>query len=317
MNKQPLISVIIPCYNSQPYIETCVNSLKVQGLSNWEAIFVNDGSKDGSLGVLETYAVQDSRIKVYSQINQGAAKAREYGISKATGIYIMFLDVDDTLDSGAFELIKNKIEKNEDADIFVACFNIVKDNKLLKSTRIFFDELDKISYLKKVLTGRCGWELWGKIYRKGLFDDSIKTPINIRIGEDAAIFIQIVSKAERIKGINYPIYNYIQYSQSASHIRSKKYAEETLNAGVFIEDYLTKQPFYCKIKDEISAMLLLFYSNSSFKWPLDRKNDLVKSIRKNHLRILPLFKISFPKSLYVLALYATNGKIADWISKVK
>lgn len=94
MNKQPLISVIIPCYNSQPYIETCVNSLKVQGLSNWEAIFVNDGSKDGSLGVLETYAVQDSRIKVYSQINQGAAKAREYGISKATGIYIMFLDVE-------------------------------------------------------------------------------------------------------------------------------------------------------------------------------------------------------------------------------
>ncbi|MBO4985111.1 MAG: glycosyltransferase family 2 protein [Bacteroides sp.] len=314
---QPLISVIIPCYNSQPYIETCVNSLKVQGLSNWEAIFVNDGSKDGSLRVLEAYAAQDFRIKVYSQINQGAAKAREYGISKATGNYIMFLDVDDTLDSGAFELIKNEIEKNEDADIFVACFNILKDNKLLKRTRIFFNELGKISYLKKVLTGRCGWELCGKIYRKELFDDSIKTPVDIRIGEDAAIFIQIVSKAERIKGINYPIYNYIQYSQSASHIRNKKYAEETLRAGIFIEDYLSKQPFYCQIKDEISAMFLLLYSNSSFKWPLSRKNNLVESIKKNHLRILPIFKIHILKSIYVLALYVTNGKITNYISKVK
>lgn len=310
-----MISIIIPCYDAYKFIRRCINSLNNQTYSNWEAIFINDGSKDETLSILNHYAKNDSRIKVYSQENLGAAKAREYGISKASGEYITFLDVDDTLEPDALEKVAKKLNYNP--DLVVANFNIVNFDKVISRTSIAFEELSSLVYLKKVLTGKYGWELWGKVYRRELFDSSIITPTNFRIGEDAAVYIQIVSRAKKIVSCNYPIYNYIQYSESASHIRNRKYAEETLLAGRFVEEFLKQQPFYDEIKEEISAMHLLFYSNSSFKYSLSRYHPLVEYIIDNHLKITALLRIPILKSFYVLFLYLTNGKIAEWLNKLK
>lgn len=315
MKEKIKISIIIPCYNSSSYIVTCVDSLKFQSDRNWEAIIINDGSKDNTLSILKSYSEQDLRIKVYSQENQGAAKAREYGISKASGEYITFLDVDDTLEPDALEKVAEKLKYNP--DLVVANFNIVNFDKIIRRTSIAFEELSSLSYLQKVLIGKYGWELCGKVYKKELFDLSIITPTNFRIGEDAAVFVQIVSRAKKIVACNYPIYNYIQNFQSASHIKNRKYAEETLLAGQFIEDYLKQQPFYDEIKEEISAMHLLFYSNSSFKYTLPRNHPLVKYIIDNHFKIASLFRIPLLKAFYVLFLYLTDGKIAELFYKLK
>ena len=310
-----MISIIIPCYNSSNYIDQCFHCLLNQSNSDWEAIFINDGSIDNTLGILKELSRKDSRINVYSQNNQGAAKAREYGISKASGEYITFLDVDDTFEPNALETVSKKFKYNP--DLIVANFNIINSNKVIRKTSISFDALNSIAYLKSVLKGKYGWELCGKVYRRELFNSSIITPTNFRIGEDAAVFVQIVSRAKKIIGCNCPIYNYIQYSQSASHIKNKKYAEETLLAGRFIEDYLKQQSFYDEIKEEISAMYLLFYSNSSFKYTLSNKHTLVKYIIDNHLKIISLWRIPLLKAFYVLLLYLTNGKIAELLSKLK
>lgn len=290
------ISIIIPCYNSLLYLDVCINSLKGQTSSDWEAIFVNDGSTDKTFDVLTEYALRDQRIKVYSQPNQGVAKAREYGLSKATGDFITFLDVDDTLQENALEQMLHAFDV--DTDIVVSGFNIVKGQSIRRKI-LHPCKLSSIDYLKKVLCGKYGWELWAKMYRKELFTTSIVTPVGIRIGEDAAVFIQLVCASRQVKILPERVYNYIQYAQSASHIRSEKYAEETLQAAFFIEDILKNTHYYQEIRPEIDVMFLLFYSNSIRKGDLSRHHPLVRQLRESHWNRAAFLKMPWYKAVYV------------------
>lgn len=304
--KKVLISVIIPCYNACQFVESSVSSLLSQTYVDWEAVYVNDGSSDDTLSLLNKYETQDSRIKVYSQINYGVAKARELGIRKAKGDYITFLDVDDTFVTNALQSFVDKIELG--ADIIVSSFSIIQDNKKIKTKRICFDKLDHISYLKKVLCGKYGWELCAKAYKRELFNSVVDTPKGIRIGEDAAIFIQLVVKAKSIIGCEQAIYNYIQWKQSASHIRDIKYAEENIQAACFIESFLKKERIYNKIRNEVDAMFILFFSNSTRRAFLDIKHPLMKKVGK-HITLFSLLNVPCKKAIYILLAYYCFSKL--------
>lgn len=300
-----MISIIIPTYNGEKYLNQCFQTLQQQTYNDWETVFIDDGSTDGSGSALQELSNKDPRIKVYSQANQGAAKARETGIAKAKGDFITFLDVDDTIPP---DYLSSMMERfTEDTDIVATGFNIICEGKITKKKILNKETLNRTEYLKKVLTGKYGWELCGKIYRKRLFDHPIQTPEGIRIGEDAAVFLQLVSHARRVQVINKPLYNYIQYQKSASHVQSTKYAEETLQAGFFIESVLKEYDFYPEIKKEIDSMFLLFYSNSTRKAYLGKTHPLVQEILKKHftlkaLRLLPIYK-----SIYIIS-YRFVGK---------
>ena len=95
MNNAPLLSVIIPVYDSRPYLSDCLKSLKRQTLRDWEAILVDDGSTDGSDEVLKAYAEADGRFRYAHQSNSGLSVARNTGLALAKGIYVAFLDSDD------------------------------------------------------------------------------------------------------------------------------------------------------------------------------------------------------------------------------
>ena len=168
--------------------------------------------------------------------------------------------------------------------------------------------LNSLTYLKSVLCGKYGWELCSKVYKRQLFNSAISTPKNISIGEDAAVFIQLITKSTVIVGCDYTFYNYIQFSQSASHIQTVEYAEETLLAACFIESYLKKQPFYELIKDEISAMFLLFYSNSTRRAFLVKRHQLLQVLKNKHFRISALRLLPWYKAIYVLVAYYLISK---------
>lgn len=306
-----LISIIIPCYNCERYFSQLFNTLTKQTYSHWEAICIDDGSTDNTGKLLTEFARKDNRIKYFYQTNQGAAKARAYGISKASGEFITFLDADDTLPHNALEKFL-KAFADADTDIVVSGFNIIKQSHLVKSKRLSKQKLHSIDYLKKVLCGKYGWELCAKMYRTKLFDNPIITPEHIRIGEDASVFIQLVSYAKNIQVMDETLYNYIQYESSASHVQSPKYAEETLQAGFFIEDILKQKDFHSEIKNEIDAMFLLFLSNSTRRAFLGKKNKLIKSIYKSHCKLKALCLIPIHKGIYTI-LYFFFGK---YISKL-
>lgn len=304
--EKPLISIIIPCYNASKFINRCIDSITKQIWTDWEIVCINDGSKDNTLKILEELSEQNSKIKVYTQKNQGAAAARANGILKSTGKYIIFLDADDTLDKDALSIFMDKT-KYDDYDIVCAGFNIIKNNKTIKQTHIKFETIDNISYLKKILTGKCGWELCGKMFKKELFTKTpISLPQNIRLVEDGAVFIQLVCNSKIIGGHYKPLYNYIQNENSATHVKSIEYAIETLKAGLFIESFLKDQSFYSKIKKQISSFFLLLYSTSTRRYYLSRNNDYLKYILNNHYSFNALKNIPFIKALYVFTLVSCH-----------
>lgn len=304
MKGDEIISVIIPVFNARKHINQCIKCLVKQSYSCWEAVFVNDGSTDDTLLLLLNYAKGDERIKVYSQTNQGAAKAREYGLNKISGKYVTFLDADDTLNTDTLQKMVNAFD--EDVDIVVSGFNIVKRDKIVKRKILKEQTLDSLPYLKGVFCGKFGWELWAKMYRRELFSQPIETPVGIRIGEDAAVFMQLVTRAKSIRILSEQFYNYIQFNESASHTKSLKYAEETLEAAFFIEAQLKKTVIYEKLEKDINAMFLLFYSNSSRKGLLHSKHPLIYKMVKEHFTLSAFMQIPFFKAVYIYICYIVS-----------
>ena len=101
-------SIIIPVYNVEAYLRDCLDSVLRQSFSDWEAVCVNDGSKDGSAAILEEYAAKDPRFKVITQVNGGLSSARNAGLKSAKGDYVLFLDSDDWLEDNALEVLATK-----------------------------------------------------------------------------------------------------------------------------------------------------------------------------------------------------------------
>lgn len=126
---QPLVSVVIPVYNAEKTLSSCLESVMNQTYANLEIIVVNDGSTDNSRTIIEDYAIEDSRIVVFEKENAGLVQARKSGIDIASGKYIQYLDSDDTLHEDAVSLLVDKAEKTQ-ADIVVAPFVFCNDGKV-------------------------------------------------------------------------------------------------------------------------------------------------------------------------------------------
>ena len=106
------LSVIVPVYNAERFLERCITSLTNQTYKNLEILLVNDGSKDDSLSICRRFAQQDDRIKVLDKPNGGASSARNLGLKHATGDYIGFCDADDFQDADTFETLIHIMEEN-------------------------------------------------------------------------------------------------------------------------------------------------------------------------------------------------------------
>lgn len=123
-----MISIIIPVYNAEPYLQRCLDSVLNQTYTNWEAICVDDGSKDQSAVILAEYAKKDGRIKIITQQNGGAAKARNTGLREAKGEYIFFLDSDDELVVNCLELMSKEVYLHPGVEMVVGSHKIMGSN---------------------------------------------------------------------------------------------------------------------------------------------------------------------------------------------
>lgn len=106
-----LVSVIVPVFNTEKYLKKCIESILNQSLRNIEIIFIDDGSTDNSLTIIEEYAKKDKRIKIISKLNEGQGIARNMGITEACGQYIAFIDSDDFVEKDMLEKLYNTSKK--------------------------------------------------------------------------------------------------------------------------------------------------------------------------------------------------------------
>ena len=163
------ISIIIPVYNVEKYLERCLNSIVNQTLYDLEIICINDGSPDNSLEILERYSKQDKRIKIINQENSGLSVARNTGMEIAVGEYIGFVDSDDWVDSNFYENLYNSAKKYN-TDIAVA--SVLRERKKYSSYRIKYNN-EKVYTEKSEIFNACDCPnicyVWNKIYKTEFF----------------------------------------------------------------------------------------------------------------------------------------------------
>ena len=158
--KYPLVSVVIPVYNSEQTLDNCLHSVITQSYVTLEIIIVNDCSTDDSLAMMKKYAELDSRIVIVDKHkNEGLVYARRTGIDVAKGKYVQYLDSDDMLCEGAIACLVDKAEKTQ-ADMVVAPFFFSIEGRLENSLFFDFEELQGIDYLKHLLSLEAHWCVW-------------------------------------------------------------------------------------------------------------------------------------------------------------
>lgn len=239
-NSNSVISIIIPVYNASKYIEKCLESIINQTYQSIEIIVINDGSKDNSLEILNEYASKDNRIKVIDKENGGVSSARNLGIDKATGKYIMFIDSDDYIEKDMLEVMCRQIERQE-AQICLCGMNVVsiKDEKSLedKNTLTSTDRKNckKLSYeIRQTYTYneqedvvldskeeylrslQLNWAPFCKLIDKELVKN-IRYDKSVAIAEDLLFNAMIIMENEPFKVAicNDPFYNYVDVPTSA------------------------------------------------------------------------------------------------------
>jgi len=197
------ISVIIPVYNVEKYLEKCLNSLLNQSLKNIEIIIINDGSTDNSQKIIDNYQKKYENIVAIKDTNHGQGYARNKGIQISNSKYIMFLDSDDTLEENILEIMYNTIEKNK-SDIVVCDINKIINNK-----NVYFKNY--LNYSKKdninLMLSHPGPV--AKLYKKELFlKNDIKFLENVYY-EDLAMTPLLSFYIKKVSYINKPLYNYL------------------------------------------------------------------------------------------------------------
>lgn len=231
-SSQNRISIIVPVYNVEKYIEECITSLLQQDYLNFEIIAVNDGSTDSSLKILERLSSEDSRLKVFSKVNEGVSSARNYALEKVSGEYVLFIDSDDLLADRALSTVASVATKNM-ADIVIFGFrkfytdtDFEKTNKLVNKAR----QLSKLEMLRLAFddsfkTSCCnGAYTCARLYRTELLRN-IRFDSSRLIYEDedfTSRLILTLTNLHKIFLIDAPIYYYRQRNSSLVHSNRAK-----------------------------------------------------------------------------------------------
>ncbi|MCB5279485.1 MAG: glycosyltransferase [Candidatus Cloacimonetes bacterium] len=211
----PKISIIVPVFNVEIFLNTCIESILCQEIHDFELILVDDGSTDNSGAICDDFANIDKRIRVIHTENKGQSSARNLGISLAIGEYIGFVDSDDYISSVMYSSLYEKIIANN-ADISVCNFLVGdKDNSYKPFTENVNDmTLDTEAALKEIYTNRIlSFSPCNKLYRRSLFD-TISFNASI-IYEDMDISYRLISKSERIVYIKTELY-YYRYNNNST-----------------------------------------------------------------------------------------------------
>lgn len=281
----PCISVIIPVYNAEKYMAQCLDSILNQTFQDFEAIVVDDGSTDGSVEIIEHYIATDCRICLIRQEqNKGPMVARQEGCNISKGCYIFFCDGDDTLPNNAFELLYNTAILNN-ADIVVGHINIIDANG---NVRLFRKEelnygVDSVSVYKSLFNGELSHNLCAKLFKKELLKEhQYLTVSNMRNGEDALLFYQIVEHCSKITCVENCVYNYIQHSTSSTHI---PISLENVDKLMFLQHYLLTN-IIAKYKPLERVGTKAIINEIAYWWSITphlNRNEMVKIISRHNL----------------------------------
>ena len=293
-NKRLLISVIVPVYNVESYISTCIKSIINQSYSELEIILVDDGSTDNSGNICDKYAQSDNRIKVIHKTNGGLSDARNAGLDIATGTYIGFVDSDDFIETDMYEVLLNSCINNDVPISICGRYNVDEDDNRLKECFTSSKEFvmtDEMAIKNLLNWENCDSAAWDKLYESNLFNN-VRYPVG-ELHEDLNVTARLFGKAGKIAHVGKPLYNYRQRSNSITKqaFNPKKIAlvkQPKLLYEYIIESYpqlkADAQSFVFK---NVTGLLSLVYKST------DKKNDYFLEEVLNECRGILHFSLLF------------------------
>jgi len=225
MNK-PLISVIIPVYNVEAYLDRCISSVVNQSYRNLEIILVDDGSPDNCPKMCDDWAAEDERIKVIHKVNGGLSSARNVGIDCCSGDYIGFVDSDDWIDESMYEILYDLSVKY---GVKLACagrFDVNESGKFVVGLCPEITEvIDAEKMLSRIFTwNNCDSSVCDKLFHRDLWND-IRFPEG-KVCEDVSVAYRLIALAEKIVLCNVPFYYYYHRKKS---ITTAKFSENVFH----------------------------------------------------------------------------------------
>lgn len=246
LNKNSRISLLIPVYGVELFIERCVRSLFEQTYSNIEYVFVDDCTKDRSIEILnqliDRYSYRKKDVKIIRhQINCGLSAARNTALENSTGKYIMHVDSDDYLELNAIESLHEYAIKNN-SDIVIGGYKIVGIKKSITISQKIPD--DNYEYVKRLLRKECSPSIWGKLFLREFYISSgIRSIEGLNQGEDYVVMPRLIYCARHIGVIDVPLYNYIQYNvHSYTNNITEKSISDMVKADEILERFFISQP---------------------------------------------------------------------------
>lgn len=295
------VSVILPVYNAERYLERCLQSILNNTYDNLEIICVNDGSTDRSMDILRKFADTDKRLVLINKVNGGVSSARNVGMEQASGKYIAFIDADDWIHMQYFEILL-KLIQHANADL-VICRYIITDNfrkdKTIENQKVeeTYNWLDFNSFFRDECAKNFSW---GRLFRKEVID-TIRFAKKVPLYEDKIFNIELICQKPELKIIvtEHKLYYYFVNPNSSLHTLSAIYslpaakrffydAEETANSDEIKKIYLEEA-----IKSSLSARYFGMFSEQ--KGRIDKQCDLI--LKKSILHMWENRKIKFTQKL--------------------
>lgn len=266
------ISIVVPVYNVESYIEQCLESIRKQTYSNLEVILIDDGSADASASICQRYVDEDARFQLIRQKNGGASAARNRGLDRATGDYIGFVDSDDWIEPDMYERLL-EIAQKEEADVVCCAFRYIKKQGTIDCADDSYNIFHGKEMLEGYITGKDGClmspAVWNRLFRREIFEKIRFT--EGRMFEDKEISCRTLARVKKGVYFNHAFYNYRDNKDSVSNSAiTEKYVSDFIhmyrvqekiigrclaqdyqkyNIGVY---YMLLLDMYCKIFKEKS-----------------------------------------------------------------
>lgn len=310
------LSIIIPVYNAEKYLDKCIDSLINQSIKELEFIFVNDGSQDNSYNIINEYGNKDKRIKLMNKENGGQSSARNLGLKYAKGEYVAFLDSDDYVSYEIYEKLYNRARK-DDLDIVICNSFLVYGNKIVENKNNVTTLAEKIISPNEYLLmspGPCD-----KIFKRSYLEkQNFKFPEGI-IYEDLASIPLLGLGNPKIVYLNESLYYYVQ--SSISTMRNEEYKvkyEDIFKAVKYLYENMIDKTYNQELEYILTYHFLYLGSLNFYKYkkyyninkiaddmkkyfPTWKKNKLVKEkFTKKQIVYLKLF---YHKKYFLINLY--------------
>ena len=303
-----LVSIIIPVYNAEKYLNECLNSILKQSYINYEVVMINDGSRDKSKQICEKFCRINSRFKLISQKNSGVSKARNVGIRNSTGEIIMFVDSDDFLKKDSVQTIVENI-RNYD----LLCFGYSEFYKDRKKAILYDGNLDDKNIFKKnvFMSKAIGGYLCNKAFKKSIIiKNNLLLDEKLHYCEDLVFVVEYLKYCEKVHYLNKPLYMYRMRKSSVSYNFFNKKNVTLLNSYKKLINYTDDIDVFNRLKYNylVSYYKLKKFVPKNFFVDEDIINN-EKSILKNaNLSIKELLTFYLIKHFNLLYRFLRNEK---------